>query len=161
VEGVFKINGTERLLRFSASSTLLSVLRENGHTEVKEGCAEGQCGACLILLEGRLINSCQVFAASAMGKEILTVRGLGDIHNPHPIQRAFVETGAIQCGYCTPGMILATYALLQESSDPSREEIRRALDGNLCRCTGYEKIVDAVMLAAERMRSSHRTGEHA
>ncbi len=161
MEGVVNVNGTDTLLRFASDSTLLKALRENGFTEVKEGCGEGQCGACLVLLEGRIVNSCQVFAAAALGREIVTVKGLGDIHTPHAIQVAFVEAGAVQCGFCTPGMILATFALLQEHPDPSEEEIKGALDGNLCRCTGYEKIIDAVKLAAQKLSSPERTEEHA
>jgi len=152
MKGVFKVNGRTVDLEFHAAETLLNVLRSSGYTEVKEGCAEGQCGACVVLLNGVLVNSCQVLAASALNMEIVTVRGLGTLHDPHPIQRAFVETGAVQCGFCTPGMVLAAYVLLQHSPDPSEREIREALDGNLCRCTGYVKIVQAVQLAARRMR---------
>lgn len=152
MEGIFRINGRQIKITFPSTATLLSVLRENGYTEVKEGCIEGQCGACVVLLDGAVVNSCQVFAASAMERNILTVRGLGDIHSPHSIQRAFVDTGAVQCGFCTPGMILASYSLLKENPNPREEEIRRALDGNLCRCTGYVKIIEAVKLAARRMR---------
>jgi carbon-monoxide dehydrogenase small subunit len=151
MKGVFKVNGKTKELEFHPEETLLNVLRAGGHTEVKEGCAEGQCGACVVLLNGVLVNSCQVLAASAMNMDILTVRGLGSLHDPHPLQRAFVETGAVQCGFCTPGMVLAAYALLQQRSNPSEREIREALDGNLCRCTGYVKIVQAVQLAARRM----------
>ena len=151
MKGVFKVNGRTVELEFHAEETLLNVLRSSGYTEVKEGCAEGQCGACVVLLNGVLVNSCQVLAASALNMEIVTVRGLGTLHDPHPIQKAFVETGAVQCGFCTPGMVLAAYALLQHSPDPSEQEIREALDGNLCRCTGYVKIVQAVQLAARRM----------
>ncbi len=161
MEGVVNLNGADTLLRFAPDSTLLKALRENGFTEAKEGCGEGQCGACLVLLDGRIVNSCQVFAATALGKEIVTVKGLGDIHAPHAIQLAFVETGAVQCGFCTPGMILATFALLQEHPDPSENEIKGALNGNLCRCTGYEKIIDAVKLAAQKMSSPEGAEEHA
>lgn len=161
MDGVVNLNGSDTLLRFAPDSTLLKALRENGFTEAKEGCGEGQCGACLVLLEGRIVNSCQVFAATALGKKIVTVKGLGDIHAPHAIQLAFVETGAVQCGFCTPGMVLATFALLQEHPDPSEEEIKSALDGNLCRCTGYEKIIGAVKLAAQKMSSPERAEENA
>jgi aerobic-type carbon monoxide dehydrogenase small subunit (CoxS/CutS family) len=151
MEGEFIINGRKVRISFQSDTTLLTVLRENGYKEVKEGCREGQCGSCVILLDGKLVNSCQVFAASAMGKKIMTVRGLGDLHDPHPIQTAFVDAGAVQCGFCTPGMILATYYLLGKNPDPDDDEIKRALDGNLCRCTGYVKIIEAVKLAARRM----------
>jgi len=152
MKGVFKINGREREVVFHADETLLRVLRACGHTEVKEGCGEGQCGSCLVILNGKLVNSCQVLAASVIDAEITTVKGLGDIHNPHPIQAAFVDAGAVQCGFCTPGMVMATYYLLTRTPDPGEQEIRKALDGNLCRCTGYVKIIDAVRLAATRMR---------
>lgn len=151
MEGSFTVNGRECVFSFDPRATLLTLLRENGFTEVKEGCREGECGACLVLLEGKLVNSCQVFAATALGKTITTVRGIGTLHSPHPVQEAFVETGAVQCGFCTPGMVLASYYLLSQNPDPGNEEIARALDGNLCRCTGYTKIIDAVKLASRRM----------
>ncbi len=154
MEAVFRINGKEKTFSFDSDATLLAVLRDSGYTEIKEGCREGACGACVVLLDGLLINSCQVFAASAAGKEIITVRGLGDVHSPHPVQSAFVDSGAVQCGYCTPGMVLAAYSLLQKNPDPDDSEIKRALDGNLCRCTGYVKIVEAVRLAAGRMQGN-------
>jgi len=153
MEGAFTINGRVKKLSFAAEATLLDLLRACGCTDVKEGCREGQCGACLVLLDGRLVNSCQVLAASALGRQIATVRALGDVHSPHPIQSSFAETGAVQCGFCTPGMVLAAYALLEANPDPGEEEIRRGLDGNLCRCSGYVKILEAVRLAAERMRA--------
>ncbi len=151
MKGIFKINGKELEISFEAHKVLLDVLRENGFTEVKEGCREGECGACVVLLDGKPVNSCQVLAASAMGHEITTVKGIGTLHNPHPIEEAFVEAGAVQCGFCTPGMVIATYALLKENKDPSDEDIKRALDGNLCRCTGYVKIKKAVKLAAKKV----------
>jgi aerobic-type carbon monoxide dehydrogenase small subunit (CoxS/CutS family) len=149
----FSINGRTRETTLRGDELLLDVLRSLGHTEVKEGCREGACGSCLVLLDGVLVNSCQVLAASAAGAEITTVKGLGTIHDPHPIQEAFVEAAAVQCGFCTPGMVLAAYALLKRNPHPGDEEIRKALDGNLCRCTGYVKIIEAVKLAAERMGS--------
>lgn len=150
--GFFVINGERKKIEFAPHKTLLDVLRENGYTEVKEGCREGECGACLVLLDGKPVNSCQVLAASVMEKKILTVKGVGNIHNPHPIEKAFVEAGAVQCGFCTPGMVIATYALLEENSNPTDEDINRALDGNLCRCTGYIKIKKAVKLAAKKVK---------
>jgi aerobic-type carbon monoxide dehydrogenase small subunit (CoxS/CutS family) len=149
----FSVNGRTRETTLRGDELLLDVLRSLGHTEVKEGCREGACGSCLVLLDGVLVNSCQVLAASAAGAEITTVKGLGTIHDPHPIQEAFVEAAAVQCGFCTPGMVLAAYALLKRNPHPGEEEIRKALDGNLCRCTGYVKIIEAVKLAAERMGS--------
>jgi aerobic-type carbon monoxide dehydrogenase small subunit (CoxS/CutS family) len=154
VVGKFIINGKELETFFSPDSVLLTLLRENGFTEVKEGCREGECGACLVLLDGRLVNSCQVLAASAAGMEITTVKGIGNIHTPHIIQSAFADTGAVQCGFCTPGMVLASFYLLKENPDPDDNEIKQALDGNLCRCTGYVKIIEAVKLAAKRIRET-------
>jgi aerobic-type carbon monoxide dehydrogenase small subunit (CoxS/CutS family) len=151
--GNLSINGTEMRISLRGDEVLLDLLRGLGYTEVKEGCREGACGSCLVLLDGVLVNSCQILAASALGREITTVKGLGTFHQPHPIQEAFVETGAVQCGFCTPGMVLATFALLKKNPSPSEEQIGHALDGNLCRCTGYVKIIEAVKLAAERMAS--------
>ncbi len=152
--GTLSINGTELRVSLRGDELLLDLLRDLGYTEVKEGCREGACGSCLVLLEGTLVNSCQVLAASALGRQITTVKGLGTFHQPHPIQDAFVEAGAVQCGFCTPGMVLATFALLKNNPSPTEEQIRHALDGNLCRCTGYVKIIEAVKLAAERMTSN-------
>ena len=154
MKGVFIINGERKEIEFAPHKRLLDVLRENGYTEVKEGCREGECGACVVLLEGKPVNSCQVLAASVMEKEIITVKGIGTIHNPHPIEEAFVEAGAVQCGFCTPGMVIATYALLNENPEPEDEDIKRALDGNLCRCTGYVKIKKAVKLAAKKVKEN-------
>ncbi len=149
-----RVNGKEETWEVAANTTLLDALVAHGHVEVKKGCEEGMCGACTVLLDGVRVNSCLLFAAQAHDREVTTVRGLGTVRDPHPIQEAFVEAGAVQCGYCTPGMVLSTHALLAENPDPSEEEIRRALDGNLCRCTGYVKIVEAVHLAAARLRKS-------
>ena len=145
------INGKLISVQFSPSDRLLDVLRKHGFTEVKEGCRDGECGACVVLLNGKLVNSCQVLAASAMDTEVTTVKGLS-AESATPIQEAFVDSGAVQCGFCTPGMVLATYALLQENPKPNTGDIRQALDGNLCRCTGYVKIVEAVQLAALRTK---------
>ena len=151
MDGTFIINKTEYSYKFAGHDTLLKVLRDNGHTEVKNGCEEGQCGACVVILDGSLVNSCQVLAASAISLDILTVKHFGDTHSPSIIQEAFVEAGAVQCGFCTPGFVLATYSLLCENPDPTEQEIKKALDGNLCRCTGYVKIIEAVKLAAKRL----------
>ena len=152
MKALFKINKKAYELEFAPNAKLLDVLRDNGFTEVKCGCREGFCGACCVLLDGRLVNSCMIYAASVGEKEITTVRGIGNTLEPHPIQEAFVEAGAVQCGFCTPGMVLATYALLQDNPNPTDEEIKQALDGNFCRCTGYVKIIDAVKLAAKKVR---------
>jgi carbon-monoxide dehydrogenase small subunit len=152
MKDTFRINDEIKTFDFDDKDTLLTVLRNNGHTEVKNGCEEGECGACAVLLNGELVNSCQILAASVRGRAITTVRGIGTMHSPHPLQESFADAGAIQCGFCTPGMILAAYALLRENPSPSEQDIRKALDGNICRCTGYEKIFEAVRMAAERMR---------
>jgi aerobic-type carbon monoxide dehydrogenase small subunit (CoxS/CutS family) len=151
MEARVEINGEERSLSFAGDALLLDVLRGAGYTEVKEGCREGACGSCLVLLDGVLVNSCQVLAGSADGRRITTVRGVGTIQVPHPIQEAFVEAGAVHCGFCTPGLVLAAYALLKDNPQPDEAQIARALDGNLCRCTGSVKIVEAVRLAAQRL----------
>ncbi|MDD3095018.1 MAG: (2Fe-2S)-binding protein [Candidatus Neomarinimicrobiota bacterium] len=146
------INGKSIELRFDPDETLLHTLRNHGYTEVKSGCEEGECGACLILLNGKAVNSCLIFTATLKNDNILTAAGIGTLHEPHIIQQAFVDCGAVQCGFCTPGMVIAGYALLQDNPDPSETEIRKALSGNLCRCTGYVKIVEAVQEASKRLR---------
>ena len=134
---------------------LLDFIRESLHlTGTKEGCGEGECGACTVLMDGKAVNSCLVLALQAADANVITVEGLAEGHALHPIQQAYVETGAVQCGFCTPGFIMATYALLQETLDPSEEEILAGLEGNLCRCTGYSKILEAVKLAATRLKDS-------
>jgi len=132
--------------------TLLDFLRRHYYLGVKDGCRDGQCGACTVLVDGRPISSCLYLAIRAEGKHITTIEGLGKPGNLNIIQQAFLETGAVQCGYCTPGMILSTKALLDKNSQPTEEEIKTALDGNLCRCTGYVKIIEAVKLAATKIR---------
>lgn len=151
MKGTFYINNKKIELEFSSSEKLLDTLRNNGFTEVKDGCKTGNCGACVILLDEKPVNSCQVYTASAVERNITTIKGLGSIHSPHPIQKAFVDAAAVQCGFCTPGMILSAYGLLSKNPSPGKDEIKEALDGNLCRCTGYVKIIKAVQLAAERM----------
>ncbi|RLE35091.1 (2Fe-2S)-binding protein [Candidatus Acetothermia bacterium] len=153
-----KINGREREVSLPPNVTLLRVLRDLGYVDVKNGCEKGDCGACAVLLDGKLVNSCLVLAWQADGREILTASGLGSIEHPHPIQEAFADTGAVQCGYCTPGMIMATKALLDVNPDPSEEEIREAISGNLCRCTGYAQIVEAVAEAARRIAGGGDSG---
>jgi carbon-monoxide dehydrogenase small subunit len=152
---VFKINSVEKELLLNPGNTLLQTLRDNGYTEVKCGCSEGECGACLVLVEDLPVNSCQVFAMSVKDKKITTVKGIGTIYHPHKIQKAFVEAGADQCGFCTPGMVIASYALLKNNPEPTKQEINEALDGNLCRCTGYVKIVEAVEKAASELSSKN------
>jgi carbon-monoxide dehydrogenase small subunit len=155
----FDINGTIYEEEIDHRRTLLEVLRENfGLLGTHKGCDEGQCGACTVLVEGKAVNSCLVLAASFQGKKITTIEGLAQGEKLHPIQEAFVETGAIQCGFCTPGMIMVTKAFLDKNPDPTEEEAKRAISGNLCRCTGYYQIIDAVMKAAVKMRKEAREG---
>ncbi len=144
------INGDSYDVLVEPRKTLLSVLRDTiGLTGAKESCSTGDCGACTVLLDGKPVTSCLVLAISTNGKEITTIEGLASEGELHPVQKAFVEKGAIQCGYCTPGMVLTAKTLLDENPNPTEEEIRRYLAGNLCRCTGYNKIVDAVIYAAQ------------
>ena len=145
------INGRTHEVTLQPNATLLQALRDLGYTDVKSGCDKGDCGACAVLLNGEAVNSCLVLAWQADGAEILTNAGLGTLDDPHPLQEAFADAGAAQCGYCTPGMIISAKALLDRNPHPTEEEIREAISGNLCRCTGYTQITEAVRLAAERI----------
>ena len=148
------VNGTPRSVEITPSMRLLDMLRNVlGLTSVKEGCSEGECGACTVLLDGKAVTSCTVLAVQARGRSVVTIEGLSSDGALHPIQQAFVDHDAIQCGFCTPGMIMAAYALLKHTPSPTREEIRRGIEGNLCRCTGYLPIIDAIEDAARRMRT--------
>jgi len=148
----FTLNGETRRAEVKAYETLLQVLRDKlGAKDVKNGCAKGDCGACTILLEGQPVNACLTLAAQANGKAVVTVRGVGTEENPHPLQKNFVQYGAIQCGFCTPGQIITAKALLDRNPNPDREEIREAISGNLCRCTGYNKIVEAIEATANEV----------
>ena len=143
------VNGQRRKVEVTARETLLDVLRNRlGATEVKNGCGKGDCGSCAVMLDGRAVNSCLTLALQADGKEVITLKGIGTEENPHPLQKSFVEHGAIQCGFCTAGMIVSAKALLDQNQRPSSDEIREAISGNLCRCTGYKKIIEAVQDAA-------------
>lgn len=150
----FFLNGSEVNVTLKDHMRLIDCLRETLNlTGTKEGCGEGECGACTVLVDGHAVNSCLYPALEAEGKNVLTIEGLqGSENRLSLLQKAFVELGAIQCGFCTPGMILATKALLDSNPDPSDQDIRAALQGNLCRCTGYVQIVEAVKQAAENMR---------
>jgi carbon-monoxide dehydrogenase small subunit len=146
------INGKKRKVETTISTRLLDLIRDDLHlTGTKEGCGKGECGACTVIMNGELITSCLVLAPQADGAVITTIEGIGSGDHLDLIQEAFIETGAVQCGFCTPGIILAAKKLLEENSHPDEEEIKRGISGNLCRCTGYQKIFDAVRLAADRL----------
>ena len=145
------INGQEHHPAVQSNGTLLELLRRLGYTDVKSGCEKGDCGACAVLMNGEAVNSCLVLARQADGAKVVTNAGLGTLEDPHALQEAFADAGAAQCGYCTPGMIVSAKALLDRNPHPTEEEIREAIAGNLCRCTGYAQIVDAVQMAAERL----------
>jgi carbon-monoxide dehydrogenase small subunit len=149
-----KVNGNEFQVETKPNITLLYLLRDELKlTGSKDGCQEGECGTCTVLLDGQPVNSCLTLAAQCDGREVVTIEGLAKNGSLHPVQEAFIKTGAVQCGFCTPGMILSSVALLENNPKPSDAEIRTALAGNLCRCTGYNKIIDAVELAAQQLRS--------
>jgi len=151
------VNGRTHHVALAPNVTLLMALRDLGYTDVKCGCEKGDCGACAVLLalpgaeHGEAVNSCLVLAWQADGANILTAAGLGTVEQPHPLQAAFADTGAVQCGYCTPGFIIAAKALLDRNPHPTEHDIRHAIEGNLCRCTGYGHIIEAVQVAADKM----------
>jgi len=154
IELNIKVNNKDYKLFIASNKRLLDVLRDDlGLTGVKEGCAIGECGACTVIMNGKNVCSCMILAGQAEGAEIITIEGLeGPKGELHPLQEAFMETGAVQCGFCTPGMILSSLVLLKNNPSPTEEEIKEAISGNFCRCTGYKQIIEAVQLAAERMR---------
>jgi carbon-monoxide dehydrogenase small subunit len=146
------VNGRQKQLLVAPYYSLLDTLRDELQlTGTKKGCDEGDCGACSVFLNGKPVTSCLVLALSAQDAEVTTIEGLGSVESLHPVQQAFIERGGLQCGYCTPGLIMAAAGLLQETPQPSEEEVKFAIGGNLCRCTGYTKVIEAIMLAAERM----------
>ncbi len=148
-----RVNGQPRRALVPPHHSLLEVLRGSFHlTGVKEGCGNGECGSCSVLVEGRVVNACLYLAVRGDGKEVLTIEGLAEGEGLHPLQEAFIAHGAVQCGYCTPGIILTAKALLDEDPSPTRAAVEAALAGNLCRCTGYRMIVDAVVDAAAKLR---------
>ncbi|NOX87677.1 MAG: (2Fe-2S)-binding protein [Calditrichaeota bacterium] len=145
----FKVNGRQADLNIAPNKRLLDVLRDDlGLTGTKEGCDIGECGACTVVLNGRAVHSCLILAAQANGAEIITVEGLTQNGELHPLQKNFLEHGAVQCGFCIPGMLLSSYALLKENPHPREDDIKEAIAGNLCRCTGYKQIIQAVEAAA-------------
>ena len=152
------VNGERYTRTIGSNMTLVEFLRDELHlTGTKEGCDEGECGACTILFDGRPLNSCLVLAVEANGHAITTIEGLAQDGRLHPIQEAFVEAGAIQCGYCTPGMVLSAKAVLDEFPNPTEEQIRTGIEGNICRCTGYNRIVEAILLAAEKINTPKKS----
>jgi len=147
------INGQSRDLEIAPDEKLLTVLRREGWLGVKFGCGKGECGTCTVILDGKAVKSCLTFAAQAHRKAVTTVEGIGQPGHLHPIQEAILDHGAVQCGYCTSGIICSAKALLDENPRPSEAEVRAALKGNLCRCTGYQKYVEAILDAAQRIRT--------
>jgi carbon-monoxide dehydrogenase small subunit len=151
VEITLTVNGDAYSVHVEPNRTLLDVLREDlGLTGTNRGCNQGDCGACTVLVDGKAMNACLVLALDADGSSITTIEGLADGGRLHPIQQAFIDEGAVQCGYCTPGMIMTAAALLEENPSPTEEQIREGIEGNLCRCTGYEAIVRAIHAARRK-----------
>ncbi|GIL16105.1 MAG: oxidoreductase [Chloroflexota bacterium] len=145
------VNGRAHQVALKPNTTLLNALRDLGYTDVKSGCEKGDCGACTVLVNGTAVNACLNLAWLAQDQVILTVAGLGNAEHPHPLQKAFADFGAAQCGFCTPGMIMSAQALLAEHPHPTDAQMREALSGNLCRCTGYTRIFEAVQNAAQEL----------
>ncbi len=159
-EVTIRINGESRTASVPPETTLLTLLRESFNlTGAKLGCDAGDCGACTVIVDGQAVNACLMLAAQADGREVLTIEGLATRDRLHPLQQAFEDNGALQCGFCGPGVILSAKALLDENPDPTRHEIRDAIAGNLCRCTGYAKMIDAIQQAARVLRAG--AGGHA
>jgi aerobic-type carbon monoxide dehydrogenase small subunit (CoxS/CutS family) len=150
------INGEKRILTIEPNELMIDVLRREGYKGVKRGCDEGTCGSCTIILNGRAVKSCILFAARAHEGSIITIEGIGTREKPHPIQQAFVDEGVIQCGFCIPGVILSAKALLDRNPTPTKDDVKTALDGNLCRCTGYSGQIKAVLNAATVMRGENK-----
>jgi carbon-monoxide dehydrogenase small subunit len=152
---VLNVNGIQYNINIETHRTLVEVLRDTlGLTGTKKSCNEGECGACTVLMDGKPVASCLVLAVAAQGREITTIEGLSHGEQLDPVQEAFVKHTAIQCGFCTPGMVMAAKAFLNENPRPTPAEVRKAISGNLCRCTGYQQIVDAIMAAAETKRGT-------
>lgn len=152
-----RVNGVEERHEVDANQTLLSFLRDTLNlTGAKQGCNEGECGSCMVLLDGKAVNGCLTLAAELDGHEVATIEGLGQAGALHPLQSAFLEHHAVQCGFCTPGVVMTSLALLQENPKPTELELKTALAGNLCRCTGYRQILDAIQDAAKTMRAQSK-----
>jgi len=156
-----QVNGRPQQWTIAPGDVLLDVLRREGHFGVKRGCETGECGACTVLLNGKPVNTCLMFAAQAEGCEVVTIEGLAQGEKLDPLQEAFLDHGAVQCGFCTGGMILGAKALLDKQPNPSEEEVREALAGHFCRCTGFRKPVEAVLAAARKPKASEDIPEEA
>ncbi len=156
----FTLNGEEKSLDIEAGISALELIRDILDLKgTKEGCGIGECGACTVVVDGRAVNACLMFAAQLDGREVLTVEGLGNEDALHPIQQSFIDHHAVQCGFCTPGILMSTRALLEESPQPERDEIVKAVSGNLCRCTGYQSIIAGIEDAAERCRENKNSNK--
>jgi len=156
-----RVNGVAVSAPVQAADSLLDFLRNQARaTDVKCGCNQGDCGTCTVIYDGKAIKSCLVLAAQADGKEVRSLKGLMDDPLMQSLQNAFLECGAVQCGFCTPGMLMASWSLLQDNPNPTREEMRQGISGNLCRCTGYKKILDAISLAAAQLLTEHAAAGH-
>ncbi len=147
-EITFTLNGEVRTFRIEPDETLIDLLRRNQLTGTKRGCDTGMCGSCAVIMDGRAVNACILYAFQVEGRTIETIEGVGDFDRPHPLQTALADAGAVQCGFCTPGMVMTAKALLDQQPNATETEIKKHLDGNLCRCTGYVKILDAVIQCA-------------
>jgi aerobic-type carbon monoxide dehydrogenase small subunit (CoxS/CutS family) len=154
------INGQKHQVEIAPNETLLNLLRREGFTGAKRVCESGECGACAVILDGRAVDSCILLAAQAHGRSVVTIEGLGDLDSLSPLQEAFAENGAVQCGFCIPGMIVTATNFLEENPNPSEEEVRHVFIGNLCRCTGYVKPVEAVLNAARKMKAELASSAH-
>ena len=153
----FILNGNVRKLDCRGTRRLIDVLREDlDLTGTKEGCGIGECGACTVLINGKAVNACLILAGQIEGKRVVTIEGLAKSEILHPLQDNFLKSGAVQCGYCTPGMLLSAAALLESNPDPSQEEINEAIAGNLCRCTGYKQIVEAIKMTSQNQKMKHK-----
>ena len=151
----FTLNGAHKEFEVDPNERLLALLRRNGYKGTKYGCLEGVCGTCTVIMDGKAVDSCLVFAFQAQGREIVTIEGLGGGNEPHEIQKALIDEGAVQCGYCTPGMVLSAKAMFDENPSPDDKTVKTQMDGNLCRCTGYEKIWSAM----RKISASHKNGK--
>ena len=150
------VNGEKKTFEINPSDTLLDVLRREGYYEVKKSCASGECGACAVLIDGLAHTSCTKLAGLVQGKEVTTIKGIGTFDNPHPLQKYFVEEGGVQCGFCIPGKITSARSLLNETTDPTMDDIKEAMDGNICRCTGYNAQIRAIKKAAQEIRGDEK-----